>query len=209
MDASGSEHIYDDGDNISIYHNYLAPATVDCSTASHPNDPTNLIAWSNLGLVQKSEFGTETLTCGQGITCDIDQNVYIQDKAFDTVYPTSGVSASDAGSAHVFTLKINNYSYSNQRGIGGNGGSQDLPVYSPQTRYCIDFRDVSTHGAGSIYAKDPILNMFVYTWYPIHTGAPGSSGTTPSTTQKKIETYEFIDHSMRFWINKDNITTGF
>lgn len=201
-------HIFDDGDDFKIINSYLAPTTPDCATATSDSDPDNNLTWVDLGLVQKAEFGLEAMTCGTTAVCDINQFIVTEDKIFSTVTPTDGVNGTDSGKATVFAYDIYNYSLTNQRGVGGNGGSNTLPVVAYPVNYCLQLKDAISEGLGSEYAKTPLLQMRKITWKPIVSDSPGENGTTSTSQIKKVEIYLKTDHLMRYFLESD-ITVGF
>jgi hypothetical protein len=205
----GDPHMFDDGDLITVIDLFLSPNETNCDNASHVSDPTGLISWVNLGLVQDISFGTEVLTCGIGSLCDINMNTDTEDKVFSQVNPTDAVNGTDSGKGDVFSYNVETYSIANTRGVGGQGGDSNLPTYTPQTRYCLELRDLTTHGSASEYAKIPLLSLFKYSWFPVKSGPNGEDGTSPVDKKSDVNVHSSVDHVMRHWLDKDNITPLF
>lgn len=200
------EHVYNDGDYVFTYEDYLDPSMNNCATASHPLDTDNVIAWSDNGLVQDAAFGTNTKICSKDILCDgVNQQILYSTESFGPSNPTPGVNGSNAGRVDVFAYKINSVTVDNSNGTGGLGGDADLAGNTPATRYCVELKDASTHGTSSTYAEVPNLKIKIVNWTPFTEGGDAPDGTAGTEGYKQINIHTHIDESMRYWIAEDTI----
>lgn len=172
------DHIYFSDDISQTINQYFDKSTLDCSLASHPNDQAELIDWQNLGIVQKIEFGTETLNCNiKEQNCDINQNYESVEDVYSTIYPTNGVDGTPNGRADVFLYNLENSATSHVNGRGGNGGQADLYVDS-DILYCAQVFDYHTKGQSSSYAKTPFVSLKKIEWIPFIFQGDAQSGST-------------------------------
>ena len=219
VSAVRTDYLYNDGDSYEILNSFLErhPVTLsipeDCSTASHPNDPTDILGamgqWNDVGLDQNVAYGVDSILCGVGNACGKDgvlvvQNIINEDQIFSNITPTQGVDGTAPGKADVFIYDVNTLNTSNSIGYGGAGGLADLDNLD-STRYCVKLKDYSTEGAASPYALNPTLDIYVYQFYPIKQAPSQPQGNTPSSASSKVQVFKKVDSNMRYYLRYNSI----
>lgn len=180
---------YDDNDN-------------KCDDVSSPEDPTNnVFSWSNIGFDRLPEFGTETIECRMD-NCPVTSSVRDIEHSLDTIYPSSGISGTQQGSAHIFVYDVNSFSGLANNGGVGLLGKDDLPKIN-ETRLCYKTQDASTEGLDSEFAANPIVYFRKYNWQAIRVDNSGNYGDLPVNNGKKAKIYKKLNRFVRYLIEKE------
>lgn len=203
-----SDHVFNDGDLIVTANDYLSNASPDCSMASHPEDTLGQIEWDDLGIVRKAQFGTEILLCGRDNACDISMQVTSEQDVFSYISPQRGEDGTSPGRGRVFAYDFRTVTTTNERGIGGAGGSANLASTPVSEKYCIDLKDYNSEGGGSEFAAEPSLSVKVVDWIPFQQGPDAAQGLTPDASNERSYIYKGLSDGMLHYIKRDNVYLG-
>lgn len=178
--------------------------TNSCSVIPIVEDIDGVVSWTDMGGVQESFFDLETIVCGVGQSCGLNQNLQYENKFFSAINPTPGIDGTKAGNVDLIIYNATNIVNTLSDGSAGLGGVADLYYNPTSIKYCSMYRDASTDGRNSIYAKNPVLDMKIITWKAFNEG-PSMPGGSNASTNSKSYILRGIDDTNRYLIGVQNI----
>lgn len=172
-----------------------------CDDVSLPQDPNNVLIWSNIGFERLPEFGTETVNCTIG-NCSVTSVVQNMTKNLDEISTTSGVNGTNQGRGILMSYNIENIISSAKVGVAGIAGAKDLPEIL-SNRACVKIQDFNTEGPNSEFAKSPIVDFRMYDWQAIKVKEEQELGINPKDNGNRVYIYKKMDSSSRYFLSKE------
>ena len=202
---SSAGYVYNFGTQNLTDVQYVPTSNTTCSGVTLLGDVNHITTYTNAGTVQEAFFPSQTYTCNSSSSCPATLSITNTNQNFANFQPTQGQNGTDAGVVKLFTYNYSNLNFTTGNGTGGIGGTANMPVQSPVTKYCIYKRDLTTDVASSSYASNPIVNIDIIQWVPYVQGVNGGIGTSSTNTTNQSKVIKGLDYSQIYWLGNDNI----